>query len=62
MRSTFSLVAVLIAPPMFAATCESLASSTLPDTTITMAQVIAAGQFVQPGAGQAKGKGATAYK
>lgn len=34
-----------------AATCESLASLTLPDTTITMAQTVAAGAFTMPGGG-----------
>jgi feruloyl esterase len=34
-----------------AATCESLATLALPDTTITMAQTVAAGAFVMPGGG-----------
>jgi feruloyl esterase len=45
----------LIAAPAFAASCESLASLALPDTTITMAQVVSAGAFSAPGAGQSKG-------
>ena len=32
-----------------AATCESLASLALPNTTITMAQPVAAGEFMPPG-------------
>jgi len=47
---------VLAAPARQAAltsaqSCESLASLTLPDTTITLGQVVAAGAFVMPGAG-----------
>jgi len=47
----------LIAVPVYAASCESLTSLALPDTTITMAQVVAAGEFSPPAVGQAKGKG-----
>ena len=36
--------------PSLAATCESLAALKLPDTTITLAQPVAAGAFVPPGA------------
>jgi feruloyl esterase len=42
--------------PAFAAPCESLASLTLPNTKIDLAQAVAAGQFAQPG--NAKGGGA----
>ena len=38
------------AAPAFAATCESLATLKLADTTITSAQPVAAGAFVPPGA------------
>jgi TonB family protein len=41
---------LLVSVPVFAATCESLATLKLPDTTITSAQQVAAGQFVPPGA------------
>ena len=41
--------ATLTAAPMFAATCESLASLKLPSTTITTAQTVAAGAFTPPG-------------
>ena len=40
---------VLFAAPSWAATCESLASLPLKNTTITMAQPVAAGEFVPPG-------------
>ena len=35
--------------PSWAATCESLASLALPNTTITIAQPVAAGEFMPPG-------------
>src|SRR6266853_5626198 len=38
------------------ATCESLSSLTLPNTTITMAQTVAAGAFVAPGRGGGPGQ------
>jgi tannase/feruloyl esterase len=41
------------------ATCESLSSLTLPNTTITMAQTVAAGSFVAPGRGGAPGQALT---
>ena len=40
---------LLATPPASAATCEELAALKLPDTTITMAQTVAAGAFTQPG-------------
>src|ERR1700704_5298632 len=43
------LVLALLAPPSFAATCESLATLKLPDTSITSAQEVAAGAFIPPG-------------
>ena len=61
MRNSLLILASVIATPAFAASCESLASLTLPNTTITSAQVVPAGQFSQPGA-NGKGKGANAYK
>ena len=46
----YPFVAVLMmALPAMAATCESLTSLTLPDTTITMAQSVPAGGFTLPG-------------
>lgn len=45
----FTSVLVLIGgAPLAAASCESLASAALPDTTITLAQVVAAGEFTPP--------------
>ena len=40
---------VVLAAPSFAATCESLTTLKLPDTTITSAQPVAAGAFIPPG-------------
>ncbi len=40
---------LLSVAPAAAASCESLASLTFPDATITMAQPVAAGAFTQPG-------------
>jgi feruloyl esterase len=57
-----TVLTFLLTLPMFAATCESLASLTLPDSTITMAQVVAPGQFTPPGLGQAKGKALLVYR
>jgi feruloyl esterase len=51
------IAALMSAPLLSAATCESLASLKLPDTTITAAQVVAAGEFSPPNAQGAKGKG-----
>ena len=45
---------------LMAATCESLASLTLPDARITMAQVVRAGEFSPPGGGQRGAKTASA--
>jgi len=61
MQKSLLAIVCAIASPAFAASCDSLASLMLSNTTITAAQVVAAGQFVQPGA-PAKGKGANAYK
>ena len=55
------LILGCIASPAFAASCESLASLALPNTTITSAQIVPAGQFSPPGPA-GKGKGANAYK
>jgi feruloyl esterase len=45
-----TLLVCVITPAAYAAPCESLASLALPDTTITMAQVVPAGSFSAPGA------------
>ncbi len=61
LRGIFVLLA---ASPAFAASCDSLATLALPDTTITMAQVVAPGEFAPPNAGQGqkKGNGRNPYK
>jgi Tannase and feruloyl esterase len=43
-----ALCAVAMTTPVFGATCESLASLKLPDTTITLAQTVAAAAFTIP--------------
>jgi feruloyl esterase len=48
-------VLLLSVVPLSAAPCESLASLKLPDTTITMAQSVAAGAFSPGGGGRAAG-------
>ena len=50
-------IVVLTPAPALAASCESLASLTLPDGTITLAQTVAAGSFTPPAAGRG-GRGA----
>src|SRR5580698_2922243 len=47
--------------PAFAASCDSLASLALPDTTITMARLVPAGQFSVPSDGQSKREGVNPY-
>jgi feruloyl esterase len=47
--------ATLVSASASAATCESLAALTLPNTTVTMAQTVAAGAFSQPGARAGRG-------
>jgi feruloyl esterase len=53
MKPGFLLMAFMIVTvgsvPVFAATCESLATLKLPQTTITSAQEVGAGAFVPPG-------------
>jgi feruloyl esterase len=45
----FSGAAILFATATFAATCEGLAGLSLPDTTITKVESVAAGEFTLPG-------------
>ena len=52
-----ALGALLCGAPLIAATCESLASLTLPDATITSAQSVAAGAFSVPASGRGGGRG-----
>ena len=61
MKLVKCILPCLIAAPAFAASCEGLASLALPQTAITMAQVVPAGEFSPPAAGQAKGKGKGAF-
>jgi feruloyl esterase len=61
MRKSLLILVGMIASPAFAASCESLASLAFSNTTITSAQVVAAGQFSPPGPA-GKGKGANVYK
>src|SRR5215467_11313012 len=53
------VVALAMAPAVHAATCESLATLTLPQATVDSAQLVAAGSFTQPG-GRA-GRGGNAF-
>ena len=48
------------AVPVYAAPCDSLATLALKDTTVTAAQVVAAGQFSPPG--ERQGRGPNPYK
>ncbi|HEV8183374.1 MAG TPA: tannase/feruloyl esterase family alpha/beta hydrolase, partial [Candidatus Angelobacter sp.] len=53
MNRKFCLILLLMlcfGMPAMAATCDSLAGLKLPDTTITLAQPVAAGAFIPPGA------------
>ena len=43
-----TLVTMLSSPASIAATCESLTSLSLPNTTVTMAQTVAAGALTLP--------------
>ncbi len=43
------LVCAFLSAPVWGATCDSLASLALPNTTITLAQSVAAGEFTPPG-------------
>jgi len=52
--------AALAAAPMFAATCESLASLKLPSATITAAQTVAPGTFTLPPGAPLGGPGSSA--
>ena len=40
---------VLVSAPLWGATCESLASLSLPNTTVTLAETVTAGAFAPPG-------------
>ena len=59
-------IALFLCAPLSAATCESLSALKLPDTTITMAQPVAAGAFTPagtlPSAQMLASRGIPAYK
>jgi feruloyl esterase len=58
---TLVTIAAICAPGVArAATCDSLTSLTLPNTTITLAETVAAGSFVAPGRGPSTGAGQAA--
>ena len=61
MKSAIWALACVTALPAFAASCDSLASLALPDTTITMALVVPAGQLSVPNEGQARREGTNPY-
>src|SRR5690349_13668968 len=48
-----AFTALVFTAAAYAASCESLASLSLPDTKITSAQLISPGSFVPPGGGRA---------
>jgi feruloyl esterase len=51
MQIAAGIIVILFATPrLFAASCESLASLTLPNTTITLAKPVGAGEFTLPAA------------
>src|SRR5437762_292027 len=52
----------LIVTPAFGATCESLKSLSLDNTTITMAETVAAGQFSLPATGRGAAQQNAAFK
>ncbi len=62
MKCVLGILAFLSAVPAFGASCDSLAKLALKDTTITMAQVVPAGQFSPPGERQGGGRAANPYK
>ncbi len=62
MKLTLGFAAVLLSAPVWAASCESLASLALPNTTITLVQPVAAGDFVPPGGNAGGPPPPVAYK
>ncbi len=58
MHRSLALVILCAAPPAVAATCESLKSLSLPDTSITRAEVVPLGEFQQPAGGPPGQQGA----
>src|SRR5262249_49369311 len=62
MKCALWIFAFLSAVPAFASSCDTLKALALKDTTITIAQVVPAGQFLPPGGQQGAAGGAEAYK
>ncbi len=58
---TLGVLAVLSPVPVFAASCESLATLALKDATVTSAQLVPAGQFSAPGERPNAGRGPNPY-
>src|SRR5262249_42321888 len=56
------LLLSLSAVPAFGSSCDSLKALTIKDTTVTLAQVVPAGQFSPPGAPETGPRGANPYK
>jgi len=56
------IFAFLPAVPAFGSSCDSLKALTLKDTTVTMVQVVAAGQFSPPGEREGGATAANPYK
>jgi tannase/feruloyl esterase len=56
------LMSLSSVPAFAASSCNSLAMLALKDTTVTMAQLVPAGQFSPPGERQGGGRGANPYK
>ena len=62
MTCAIGVLVCLPAAPASASSCDSLAKLGLKDTTITLAQLVPAGQFSVPGARQGAGRGGNPYK
>src|SRR5262245_16758275 len=62
LASAVSVLAFLPATSASAASCDSLATLALKDTTVTAAQLVPAGHFTPPGERQGGGRGANPYK
>ena len=56
------VLGLLSAMPAFGTSCDSLAKLALPDTTITTAQIVPAGEFSTGGERQGAGRGANPYR
>jgi feruloyl esterase len=61
MTCAIAVLVCLPAVPASASSCDGLVSLALKDTTITLAQLVAAGQFVAPGERQGTGRGVNPY-